>query len=136
MNKNNNYYLVHKDALPDFFEKVLIAKHDVEDGQSVSGVCKRLDISRSTFYKYKDLIFETNELPFKKALLKITFNQNCLKEINAYFEEKEIILKSIQKIETYFVIYIEYNPLKQNLSVILQELCEIEQVCSVEDIGE
>lgn len=136
MNNNNNYYLVHKDALPDFFELVLQAKHAVEDGESVSSVCKRLDISRSTFYKYKDLIFETNELPYLKALLKVTFSANCLKDINAYFGEKEIILKSIQKIDSYFVIYIEYDALKQNISQILQELCEIEAIDSVENIGE
>ncbi len=55
-----NYLIVHKSILPDYYEKVLDARRRLESGQirDVSQACREAGISRSTFYKYKDAIFE------------------------------------------------------------------------------
>ena len=55
-----NYLIVHKSILPDYFETVLQAKHLLEEGKAknVMQATKMAGISRSTFYKYKDYILE------------------------------------------------------------------------------
>ena len=55
-----NYMIVHKSILPDYFETVLKAKHLLEEGKAknVMQAVKMAGISRSTYYKYKDFILE------------------------------------------------------------------------------
>ena len=55
-----NYLIVHKSILHEYFETVLQAKHLLEDGKAknVMQATKMAGISRSTFYKYKDYILE------------------------------------------------------------------------------
>ena len=55
-----NYLIVHKSILPDYFESVLKAKHLLEEGKAknVMQATRMAGISRSTFYKYKDFILE------------------------------------------------------------------------------
>ena len=59
-----NYLIVHKSILPDYYEKVLDARRRLESGQTrdVSQACREAGISRSTFYKYKDAIFEPSDM--------------------------------------------------------------------------
>lgn len=55
-----NYLIVHKSILPEYFETVLKAKHLLEEGKAknVMQATKMVGISRSTYYKYKDFILE------------------------------------------------------------------------------
>ncbi len=75
--KQSDFLIVKKDVLPDFYLKVIKAVEMVNDeGKSVSDVCKELDISRSTFYKYKDKVFEFRSEKGKKAIIALkTENQ-------------------------------------------------------------
>ena len=66
------YLIVEKNALPDFFLKVVAARRLIESGQcaQVSEAVKQAGISRSTYYKYKDKILEPTELTVgRKAVL-------------------------------------------------------------------
>ena len=55
-----NYLIVHKSVLPDYFEKVMYARRLIENGSApdVSSAVRMAGISRSTYYKYKDYILE------------------------------------------------------------------------------
>ena len=55
-----NYLIVHKSVLPDYFEKVVEARRLVESGRAgdVSSAVKMAGISRSTYYKYQDYVLE------------------------------------------------------------------------------
>lgn len=53
---NNEYYVIHKKVLPDYFEKVIKIKDLLLEGKSVSTSCKEIGLSRSTFYKYKNYV--------------------------------------------------------------------------------
>lgn len=67
-----DYLIVHKSILPDFFDKVLEARRMLEEGKakSVSRAASMCGISRSTYYKYKDYILETANLQTgRKAVL-------------------------------------------------------------------
>ena len=67
-----NYLIIHKDILPDYYEKVIEARRLVESGnvKDVSQAVKQVGISRSTYYKYKDYILEPSEMAGgRKAVL-------------------------------------------------------------------
>ena len=57
------YYIVDRKALPEVYIKVVEAKRMLAAGEvsSVQEAAKKLDISRSSFYKYKDDIFPFHE---------------------------------------------------------------------------
>lgn len=54
----SKYLIVDKALLPPYFEKVARARELLDDGaaRDVSEAVKLVGISRSTYYKYKDLI--------------------------------------------------------------------------------
>lgn len=57
------YYIVDRSILPDSFDKVIQARNLLETGKAsnVSDAVKMVDISRGTYYKYKDLVFLPDE---------------------------------------------------------------------------
>lgn len=54
-----NYYIIKRKALPEVFLKVVQAKMllEKEKAMTVQDAVEAVDISRSSFYKYKDTIF-------------------------------------------------------------------------------
>ncbi|MBQ7163753.1 MAG: helix-turn-helix domain-containing protein [Clostridia bacterium] len=72
---NNDYLIVNKAVLPAFYEMVLKARNLIDnEGMSVSAACKAADISRSTFYKYKDYIFYPSKDLGRKAIFAFRAN--------------------------------------------------------------
>lgn len=74
---SNGYYIVDKSILPDYFEKVIETKKILSGGtvKEVSAAVKMTGISRSTYYKYKDFIFEKEEtLSERKAVFLMLLN--------------------------------------------------------------
>ena len=68
----DNYLIVHKSILPEYYEKVLEARRLMASGKvkEVSQAVKLAGISRSTYYKYKDFIFEPSDMAGeRKAVL-------------------------------------------------------------------
>jgi chorismate mutase len=67
-----NYFIIHKSILPEYYEKVLEVRRLMESGRvkDVSQAVRQVGISRSTYYKYKDYIFEPSEMAGgRKAVL-------------------------------------------------------------------
>ena len=62
MAKQPKYYIIEASALPEIFLKVAEAKRLLTTGEvsTVNDAAKRMNISRSAFYKYRDAI-----LPFQ-----------------------------------------------------------------------
>ena len=60
---SGEYFIVHKKILPDYYEKVVAARELLKNGEcrEISDAVKRVGISRSTYYKYKDYIFRPSE---------------------------------------------------------------------------
>lgn len=63
MTDSTEYYVVKQRALPEVLLKVVEAKRLVESGRamSVQDAVDRMGISRSSFYKYKDDIFQFHD---------------------------------------------------------------------------
>ena len=71
---SGEYLIIHKSVLPDYYEKVLEARRLLESGRvrEVSEAVRRVGISRSTYYKYKDYVFEPAEASgSRKAVLEL-----------------------------------------------------------------
>ncbi len=58
MNNNPKYYIVEASALPEIFLKVAEAKRLLATGEAtnVNEAAKKMEISRSAFYKYRDAV--------------------------------------------------------------------------------
>ncbi|OPA80359.1 ACT domain-containing protein [Paenibacillus selenitireducens] len=61
---SERFYLVREDILPDALVKTVMAKQLLADGSAntVNEAAERVGLSRSAFYKYKDGIFNINQL--------------------------------------------------------------------------
>lgn len=72
MKEKSAYYLVEESALPEVLLKTIRAKRllETEKAENISEAVRLADISRSAFYKYKDLIKPFYESQVGK---KITF---------------------------------------------------------------
>ncbi|MBR5070648.1 MAG: ACT domain-containing protein [Oscillospiraceae bacterium] len=59
-----NYYIVHKSVLPEFIGKVIETRRLIDSGmvKDISQAVKQTGISRSTYYKYRDMVFEPSSL--------------------------------------------------------------------------
>lgn len=55
------FYLVDAEVLPEVFLKVIRAKELLASGEarSISAATRKVELSRSAFYKYKDSIFDS-----------------------------------------------------------------------------
>ena len=64
MGKTPKYYIVEASALPEVFRKVAEAKRLLETGEvdTVNLAARRVGISRSAFYKYKDAVRPFNDM--------------------------------------------------------------------------
>ena len=63
MAENTKYFVLKEKAVPEVLLKVVEAKRLLESGRvtSVQEAAEQVDISRSSFYKYKDDIFPFHE---------------------------------------------------------------------------
>lgn len=76
----NDYLIVEKSALPDYFIKVVEARRLLESGAcgQVIDAVRAAGISRSTYYKYKDKILEPSQLTVgRKASLMLQLNHRA-----------------------------------------------------------
>lgn len=63
LGREDRYAVVNCDVLPEVFLKVMEVKRLLACGEekSSASACKRADISRSAFYKYRDSVFTYEE---------------------------------------------------------------------------
>ncbi len=72
-----NFLIVNKEILPDYYEKVVEARNMINEGRAkgISEAVKQVGISRSTYYKYKDYIFAPGEnTSGRKAVISLMLN--------------------------------------------------------------
>lgn len=140
---NNEYLIVHKSILPNYFEQIIKTRELIaKDNLSVSDACKKMDISRSTFYKYKDYIFRLDQDYQNKASIAIMA------------EDKKGILSDILKILSNYganvisinqdtpidgmaliTITVDLTEAKDNIGDIDAEIMKLEGVKNAQIIG-
>ena len=66
---DNKYLIVSTSVLPEYFEQVVKTREMIESGEiNISQACQKNNISRSTYYKYKDNVFRPDREYGKKSI--------------------------------------------------------------------
>lgn len=135
-----DFLIIHKDVLPPFLVKVVKAVRLIEeDNKSVSDACKDLDISRSTFYKYKDKVFELKSDFGRKAILsfKVENAMGVLSDIiNNISKYKGNILTINQDMPIHNLAYVSVMIDAKDMLVSIYELIsELKKIQKVKDVS-
>ncbi|MFD1018894.1 ACT domain-containing protein [Thalassobacillus hwangdonensis] len=72
--ETEQFYLVRSDVLPEAMKKTIDAKELLEAGkvESIFEAVKRVDLSRSAFYKYRDAVYPFHEM-VKEQMITLFF---------------------------------------------------------------
>lgn len=67
---DQRYFLVREDVLTEAMQKTLEAKHLLQSGEvaSIWDAVKKVDLSRSAFYKYRDAVFPFHSIVRERIL--------------------------------------------------------------------
>ncbi len=141
--KSQDYYIIHKSILPDYFEAVIKAKSLVEDQKiSVSDACKMVNISRSTFYKYKDNISVPSNSYGKKAIVAIKTGdqKGVLSNILSIIYNVGANIITINqdmpiKDSAYITIAVDISEATKDINELISELKSVEYVRSANIIA-
>ncbi len=141
--KSNEYFIVHKSILPEYFEQVIKARELINDkNYSISDACKLLNISRSTYYKYKDYIFSPSKDSGNKAIfvIKTIDEKGILSAILSIVYDKLGNIISINQDmpldETaYITLSIDVSDLNCSIEELKDDLSKIAGVKSVDIMG-
>ena len=134
----NEYLIVEKSALPDYFLKVIEARHLLESGAcaQVIDAVHAVGISRSTYYKYKDKILEPSQLTVgRKASLMLTLNHQAgmlSKVLAAISASRANVLTITQSLPIHgkasIMLSIDLSQLTEPMDALMQVLDKIEGV--------
>lgn len=137
----NEYLIVEKSALPDYFLKVIEARHLLESGAcaQVIDAVHAAGISRSTYYKYKDKILEPSQLTVgRKASLMLTLDHQAgmlSKVIAAVSARRANILTITQSLPIHgkasIMLSIDLSQLTEPMDALIESLDAIEGVENV-----
>jgi chorismate mutase len=105
---SQEFLIIDKNILPEHFGMIIEIKELINNGYKISDACKKVGLSRSTFYKYKDNVFLTSGLTNKKANILVKMKEKgsfiellkLLDEINiqAINIHKEVLVNGVQEI--------------------------------------
>ena len=133
-----SYLIIERTALPDYFLKVVEARKLLENGvcDQVSEAVRRVGISRSTYYKYKDRIIEPSELNIgHKATLMLTLTHEAgnlsrvLNEVSAFGANILTITQSLPLHGTASImILLDTNKMEHAIEQLIDDLQRLEGV--------
>lgn len=132
----DNYLIIHKSILPEYYSKVLEARRLMETGKcrEISQAVKQVGISRSTYYKYKDFIYEPSDLSKgRKAVISVMLVHEpgilsaMLSKISEAGASVYAITQSppINEIAS-VTVTLEISSMPGSMADLLKELCKIE----------
>ena len=133
-----SYLIIERTALPDYFLKVVEARKLLENGvcDQVSEAVRRVGISRSTYYKYKDRIIEPSELNIgHKATLMLTLTHEAgnlsrvLNEVSSFGANILTITQSLPLHGTASImISLDTNKMEHAIEQLIDDLQRLEGV--------
>ncbi len=122
----SDFYLIKKDILPESYENIIKTREQIEnEGYSVTQACKENNISRSTYYKYKDSIYRVKDNTSKHLIMtfKVCDVPGVLNSILSYlFSCKVNVLSINQNIPVSKIAFISLTLDIQNLEITIDEL--------------
>ena len=95
---SKEFLIIEKNILPEHFGMVIEIKDLINEGMNISEACKKVGLSRSTFYKYKDFVFLTIGLTSRKANILVKMKEKgSLIELLSLLEELNVSTLNIHK---------------------------------------
>jgi ACT domain-containing protein len=140
---NKDFLLVHKSILPAYYETIIKVREEIEStNMSITEACKKYQISRSTYYKYKDYIFYPNKSGQRKAIFAFKVDDvpgvlSSILQIFLRFSANILTISQdlpLHKI-AYITITIETKDLNSSLDKVINSLKNLENIRNVEVIG-
>lgn len=123
---SEEFLIVSKRILPAFLDEVIKCRELVEvKGMSVSEACKLVSISRSTYYKYKDAVYEMNKKELQKAIISCSLEDKkgvLSNVLNNLFNIKANIITINQNMPINQIAFITITIDIKDLSVTIDEL--------------
>ncbi|HHY72863.1 MAG TPA: ACT domain-containing protein [Bacillus bacterium] len=143
--KEQSYYLIREDFLPEAMKKTLEAKALIERGKSVSvaDAVQMVGLSRSAFYKYRDGIFPFHAI-VKERIITLFFHledrSGTLSEMLAMVADAGCNVLTInQNIplqgKANVTLSLNTSGMKEDINVLIQRLKGLEFVKKVEILG-
>ncbi|MDQ2085505.1 ACT domain-containing protein [Herbivorax sp. ANBcel31] len=142
MDNASKYYLVDASVLPKVFTKVIEVKRILESGaiKNVNEAVKRIGISRSAYYKYKDFVFPFYETSRGKVITLFFTVEDCpgiLSGImNKIADSRASIVTINQNIPingfAYITITVETGEMVTDIKNLLVEISKVKGVRSQE----
>lgn len=138
MAKEDEYYVIHRDVLPDYFEKVIQIKEIISTGVNISDACKKVGLSRSTFYKYKDYVNRPSTKVGKRVILsfKLKDEPGALSNVlNEIASRNSNILAINQEVPIHNIAYvtITVDVMKMEISV-TEMINELKSLTNILDV--
>ena len=143
---NHKFYLVQEDILPEAIKKTIKVKEILKHHQTktINEAVKKMDLSRSAYYKYKDYVFPffeiaqgkivsitvsmSNESGMLSSILKTIADRNgSILTIN-----QDIPLQGIANVSISF----ETKELQGSLEDVLNEIRSMKGIIRVEILGQ
>lgn len=102
MPQESKYYIVEASALPEVFHKVQEVKKlmELEKGHTVHSASQKVGISRSAFYKYKDLIRPFHDLRYGDSVtiqILMADKPGILSHVLSVFSESQVNILTINQ---------------------------------------
>lgn len=135
------YLIVSKKILPDVYEKVIEARNLINDGnvKGISEAVKKVGISRSTYYKYKDYVFSPSEnsigrkavitmmLRHEKGVLSNVLNYISTAKANILTINQSIPINGKASVS----VSLDISDIEQSIDDVILEMKKIKGVSSV-----
>lgn len=138
MNSNDDYLIISKKVLPEYFEKVIEIKSLINQNVNICDACKRVGLSRSTFYKYKDYVHVPSQKSGRRVILslKVYDEPGALSSILNYIAgAKGNVLAINQEMPIHNIAFITITIDAMELSISIQDLIlELREVKEVMDV--
>ena len=141
MPEQNGYLIVDKRILPDCCERVVQARQLLLSGRvkDISEAVKAVNISRSTYYKYKDYVFSPNETALdQKAVISLMLKhvQGSLSEVLQLLSGVGANILTISQnlpihAEANVVVSIDMTHVQEPVEKVLESLRALKGVSSV-----
>ena len=138
----HDYLIVHKQAVPDYFMKVVEVRRQIElhPDSSVAQICRQQGLSRSTYYKYKDEIFlpEDNEEGHKAVLsIVLAHQEGCLSRILTMLSDMHANILTISQTmplagKANVLLCIETQDLNLSLNQAIKKMTKVKGVQNIQ----
>lgn len=139
------YYIVDSTILPDVIDKVIEARNLLQSGtvKKVSDAVDHVGISRGTFYKYKDFVFEMNEdSSGRKAVISLVLHdkKGILSDVLVIISQANARLLSVNQIEpigrqTIAIIAFDISEMSVEIEALNNLLAQVPGIASVRLVG-